>query len=95
MMAIERPVGGAAQIGDEPAAAAEAPDRLERVEVVLDELAAERADEELVGDGDEHAAQVGACDRADLLAGEAVVDLDAALVPAAIRSPLRLIADDT
>ena len=37
------------------------------------------ADEELVGDGDEHAAQVVSRDRVDLFAGEAVVDLDAAL----------------
>jgi hypothetical protein len=49
--------------------AAEGPEWSQGVEVVLDELAAERADEELVGDGDEHAAQVGPGDRTDLLAG--------------------------
>ena len=48
----------------------------ECVEVVLHELAAERADEELVGDGDEDAAQVGTGDRADLFAGHGVVDVD-------------------
>src|SRR4029453_15189292 len=53
-----RSVGGPVELLDGASAAADGSDRGGRVEVVLDELAAQRSDEELVGDGDERDAEI-------------------------------------
>ncbi len=70
----QRAVGGAVDVLDESEAAVEGPDRFERVEVVVGEVATGRHEEQLIGDGDESAALARAGDRAECLAARPVED---------------------